>query len=295
MCDIVSEGENYFEFMGVQGCAIPKSDSMAHIPLNCVGKLSLEGLEIDSSWKSSKPSPASLFQSDDDAHSRTSESSESSPSHLTDASQAALPNSWRSVAFGIAGTASYRLVFLNSHKSSHFNFVSPWHDIPLHGNDGLLNCICKTPAGTWLRFEPARDEDLNPFCISKLKNGVRNSPNFSENCPWNLGMFPQTWADPEQLEEEFDGISYDDSPLEVIDIGGFTPRITGEVYPVKPLGAFALIDGSTRKMAWKIVAIANDDPMAEMLSGVKDMEQRLPGCLELVREWLRGCTAFGKG
>lgn len=54
---------------------------------------------------------------------------------------------------------------------------------------------------------------------------------------------------------------------------------------VKVLGALAMIDDG--ELDWKILAIASDDPLAPKLSGLRDVEERLPGYISGVREWFR--------
>ena len=74
-------------------------------------------------------------------------------------------------------------------------------------------------------------------------------------------------------------------------------REVGEAYLVKPLAAFVVANEEGRKNVWKILAIAADDPMAEYVHDVADLHRKLPGTLELIREWLRTavCTEPGKG
>ena len=53
---------------------------------------------------------------------------------------------------------------------------------------------------------------------------------------------------------------------------------TGDVLPVKILGAIALIDeGETD---WKLIAIDTRDPMADELHDVRDVETHMPGLIE---------------
>ena len=85
-------------------------------------------------------------------------------------------------------------------------------------------------------------------------------------------------------------------PLDVLDIGSRgLRRHVGEVYLVKPLVAFVVANEEGRRNVWKILAIAADDPMADSLHDVADVHQKLPGTLELIREWLRTavCTEPG--
>eukprot|EP00271_Cylindrocystis_brebissonii_P011767 TRINITY_DN29707_c0_g1_i1.p1 TRINITY_DN29707_c0_g1~~TRINITY_DN29707_c0_g1_i1.p1 ORF type:complete len:874 (+),score=121.71 TRINITY_DN29707_c0_g1_i1:71-2692(+) len=199
-----------------------------------------------------------------------------------------------SVDFGPKGSLHYRVLFRDSIGR---RLISPWHDLNLHGLQGNLACICKTPAGSWIRYEFSSNEPWNPLRISKssvranrgLPGGhgkaERSQPaHYSDNVPWNCGVFPQTWA------ASLGGTA----PLEVVEIGAERVRRTGEVYYVKPLGAFSVEEGRGT-LAWKIVAIAADDPMASLLWDCADLHAQLPGILDLIKEWLRMCLCVRPG
>ena len=83
-------------------------------------------------------------------------------------------------------------------------------------------------------------------------------------------------------------------PIEVLEIGSRVSH-TGEVYKVKILCAFGVINPKSGTLAWKIVAIASDDLMANTLADVADVNRSLPGTLEEIREWLRTCHCFLAG
>lgn len=110
--------------------------------------------------------------------------------------------------FGRPGTLHYRMLFLDDTGKE----VSPWHSIPLHGRDGLLTFICKSPRGTWAEYEVAEHEEYNPLRI----HNRRGCPaHFAENTQWNVGFLPETYGDPDQLNEEYGGLASDGKPLEV--------------------------------------------------------------------------------
>lgn len=99
---------------------------------------------------------------------------------------------------------------------------------------------------------------------------------------WNYGAFPQTWEDPNHKDPRT-GANGDNDPIDVVEIGQkVQPR--GAVVPVKVLGVVGLLDeGETD---WKVVAIAVDDPLADQLNDIADVERLKPGLLAASREWL---------
>ncbi|GFP86831.1 soluble inorganic pyrophosphatase 1 chloroplastic [Phtheirospermum japonicum] len=59
----------------------------------------------------------------------------------------------------------------------------------------------------------------------------------------------------------------------------------GEVLKVKPLAALAMIDEG--ELDWKIIAISLDDPRANLVNDVDDVEKHFPGTLTAIRDWFR--------
>eukprot|EP00271_Cylindrocystis_brebissonii_P013562 TRINITY_DN334_c0_g1_i1.p1 TRINITY_DN334_c0_g1~~TRINITY_DN334_c0_g1_i1.p1 ORF type:complete len:767 (-),score=104.33 TRINITY_DN334_c0_g1_i1:1723-4023(-) len=211
------------------------------------------------------------------------------------------PDFVESIEFGVTGSANYRALFVDVNKKS---LISPWHDIELYGSGGHLACVCSTPAGEWVRYEPANNEPFNPLVVKKATAGGRSGKavvaggkaggksgkkrvqlaRFADNAPWNHGFLSQTWA------AANDGAG----PLQVVEIGAERMRQTGEVYYVKPLGAFPVDEGEA-SLTWKILAIAADDPMAPLLWDWSDLNKQLPGILGLIRDWLRTCLCSQAG
>lgn len=62
----------------------------------------------------------------------------------------------------------------------------------------------------------------------------------------------------------------DNDPVDVVEIGS-EQLATGQVYRVKVLGAYAMIDEG--ELDWKIIAIRDDDPMAAYLDDIEDVER----------------------
>lgn len=85
-------------------------------------------------------------------------------------------------------------------------------------------------------------EILNPI-KQDIKKG---KPRFVANCfphhgyIWNYGALPQTWENPEHLDDGT-GCKGDNDPIDVIEIG-YRVAKRGEILKVKILGTIALID-----------------------------------------------------
>ena len=72
------------------------------------------------------------------------------------------------------------------------------------------------------------------------------------------------------LLDEPVGAQGDDDPVDVVEIGG-EQLVSGQVYKVKVLGAYAMIDEG--ELDWKIIAIRADDPIAQYLDDIDDVER----------------------
>eukprot|EP00271_Cylindrocystis_brebissonii_P009947 TRINITY_DN2572_c0_g1_i3.p1 TRINITY_DN2572_c0_g1~~TRINITY_DN2572_c0_g1_i3.p1 ORF type:complete len:920 (+),score=48.44 TRINITY_DN2572_c0_g1_i3:1917-4676(+) len=145
---------------------------------------------------------------------------------------------------------------------------------------------------------------------------------YADNAPWNIGFLPQTarrygmstptvraTTDMQSCRQDLMSLEAGTSkggkpekkprqrqrwqPNEIIEIGAETQRSLGDVYLVKPLGAFMVeVEG---EQELKIIAIAECDPMARVLHGMDDVRKWLPRCKEQVREWLRTCNLSNEG
>lgn len=93
----------------------------------------------------------------------------------------------------------------------------------------------------------------------------------------------QTWEDP-NCKDSNTSIPGDGDPLDVCELAGDV-GFTGQVKAVKVLGAFAVIDeGETD---WKIVVIDMENPAAEQLNDISQVERQMPGYLGTMKEWFR--------
>jgi inorganic pyrophosphatase len=158
--------------------------------------------------------------------------------------------------------------------------VSPWHDIPLYTEGGLINLITEIPKNTKAKMEIASKELTNPIAQDLKKGKLRD---YHGPIYWNYGCFPQTWENPNEIHPVLKCFG-DNDPLDVVEIGS-SPLSIGSVTPVKPLGIFAMIDDG--ELDWKVIAINQKDPLFHKLNSVKDVEELLPGTISGIREWFR--------
>lgn len=203
----------------------------------------------------------------------------------------------------------YSVVFYDSKGRT----VSPLHHVNIHAGKDVWTMVCKTPKGSQVELECSENRETEGVRGSenlnrgekdkKVCRGCGSGPFrpriekgkaviYSENTLWNIGMLPQTSANPDLPNIEYGGLRYDGRPIELIDIGAKTGRV-GEVYAVKVLAAFAVIDWNIETMeqqlSWKVVCVRADDLSSVALDDVGDVNRRMPGVLEEVREWLRIC------
>ncbi|KAG2186967.1 hypothetical protein INT44_003195, partial [Umbelopsis vinacea] len=165
--------------------------------------------------------------------------------------------------------------------------ISPFHDIPLFADADkkIFNMVVEIPRWTNAKIEIATNEYLNPLKQDTKKGKLR----FVRNCfphkgyIWNYGALPQTWEDPNHIHPDTQAKG-DNDPIDVCEIGEAV-GYTGQVKQVKVLGAMALLDeGETD---WKIIAVDINDPLADKLSDIGDVQKHLPGLLEATHQWFR--------
>ena len=132
-----------------------------------------------------------------------------------------------------------------------------------------------------MQFEIATKEPLNPIKQDEKKGELRAFK--KGDIYFNYGCFPRTWEDPEFIHPDV-GVGGDNDPLDVCEIG-LRQISTGTVRPVKVLGVLCMIDEG--EADWKVVAIDREDPWAEKLHDIEDVERMIPGILDSVREWFR--------
>jgi len=174
--------------------------------------------------------------------------------------------------------------------------ISPWHNIPLIPQasdddikEGIYSYVNEIPKGTRAKYEVATKEVNNPI-KQDVKKGKLRFFTYGD-IPFNYGCFPQTWEDPTSVHHGT-GFPGDNDPLDVVEISP-TPLQTGSVIRVKVLGVIAMIDEN--ETDWKIISIAENNPLADLLHDITDVEKHLPGVISAIREWFRSYkTTDGK-
>jgi inorganic pyrophosphatase len=164
------------------------------------------------------------------------------------------------------------------------NLISPWHDIPAYAyNDPSseeIHFVCEIPKYGKAKMECSTKVEHNPIVQDLKKGKLRyyHGPIF-----WNYGFVPQTWEDPNEMDQTT-GYYGDGDPLDVVEIGS-KEKDLGELSIVKPLGALAMIDDG--ELDWKLICIATDDPLAAKLDDIEDVYKHCPGTVSGIREWFR--------
>jgi inorganic pyrophosphatase len=78
--------------------------------------------------------------------------------------------------------------------------------------------------------------------------------------------------------------SGDNDPLDIVEIGTKQWAV-GSIVRVKVLGVLAMIDSG--ETDWKLIAINCEDPYADMLNDVDDVDVHMPGATTALHRWLR--------
>ncbi|KAG5321378.1 IPYR pyrophosphatase, partial [Pseudoatta argentina] len=126
--------------------------------------------------------------------------------------------SYPTVERGALNCTNYRLFFKNDQGVP----ISPMHDIPLFSNEDnkTLHMVVEIPRWTNAKMEICLKESLNPIKQDVKKDKLR----FVANCfphhgyIWNYGALPQTWENPDVLDEAT-GCKGDNDPIDVLEIG----------------------------------------------------------------------------
>jgi inorganic pyrophosphatase len=160
--------------------------------------------------------------------------------------------------------------------------VSPWHDVALYVDKArrVVNFVNEIPKGAVEKMEVATKEALNPIKQDVKKGKLRLYP-FASLV--NYGCLPQTWEDPTHKDAST-GMLGDNDPLDVVEVGSRV-RACGDVYPVKVLGVLGMVDEG--EMDWKVIAIATDDPLADKVSSVAELEKHQPGKVSNIVKWFK--------
>lgn len=207
-----------------------------------------------------------------------------SASTLKNLASRARSRMYSTVERGAAGTTDYRLFF----KNNEGKVVSPFHDVPLVASQEgstYYNMIVEIPRWSNAKMEIATKEPFNPIKQDVKKGQLRFVHNVFpyRGYIWNYGALPQTYENPE-YEDPNTKAKGDNDPIDVCEIGSATLR-RGQVVPVKVLGVMALIDDG--ETDWKLIVIKADDPLADQMNDIKDVEHHMPGLLKATHEWFK--------
>ncbi|EGD77010.1 inorganic pyrophosphatase [Salpingoeca rosetta] len=184
---------------------------------------------------------------------------------------------------GAKYTTDYAVYF----KDAEGNYVSPFHDIPTWADEanGIVNMVCEVPRWSNAKMEINTGAPLNPI-TQDVKKG---KPRFVHNCfphhgyIWNYGAVPQTWENPD-AKDDHTGENGDNDPIDICDLSDSIAEV-GEIKQVKILGVLAMIDDG--ETDWKLLGIDVNDPRAESLNDVGDIEKVMRGYLSATVEWFR--------
>ncbi len=157
--------------------------------------------------------------------------------------------------------------------------VSFWHDLPLYPRSidnaavprgagqgrgaplpRVINFVCEIPAGDRAKLEVQKSLPDNPIVQDRTKSGEERF------YPWpslvNYGAAPRTYEHP-RLADHVTGLGGDGDPVDVVelvtlggeaDAGRDGPCTPGDVYPVRLLGALAMVEGGA-ETDWKLIAV----------------------------------------
>ncbi|GJJ77929.1 inorganic pyrophosphatase [Entomortierella parvispora] len=184
---------------------------------------------------------------------------------------------------GAPNTLDYRVYLQNQEGTP----VSAFHDVPLYADkaNNVFNMIVEIPRWSNAKLEISKDDELNPIKQDVKKGKLRfvRNPFPHKGYIWNYGALPQTWEDPTHVDKDT-GAKGDNDPVDVCEIGEAI-GYTGQIKQVKVLGVMALLDeGETD---WKLLAIDVNDPLAEKLNDIEDIEKNMPGFIDATRDWFR--------
>lgn len=163
--------------------------------------------------------------------------------------------------------------------------ISPWHSIPLHSqNKNLFNFVSEIPSGTKRKIEMNKNEENNPLSQDTVtsEGGQRSLREFKYgSLPFNYGFFPQTFES-DTVRDALTGLKGDGDPIDVVELSA-SPIETGEVHPVKLLGAICLIDQD--ETDWKILSISQNSPFFHQISSVEEVREKMPRAVDVILDW----------
>ena len=188
--------------------------------------------------------------------------------------------------------------------------VSPWHDIPLRPSNSsmvssnsnssqldanIIHMVVEIPIHTREKHEVLTTQKHNP--IRQDCNKKDNSLRLFQygDIPFNYGCIPQTWENPNEVDEvlrkhdrgmKFLELRGDGDPLDAV-LASTTSWPIGSLHQVRVLGVLAMIDQG--EMDWKLLVADKRDTTFRRLQDVPRLFQK-----EVI-DWFRYYkTAEGK-
>jgi inorganic pyrophosphatase len=169
-----------------------------------------------------------------------------------------------------------------------------WHHVDLRVKDwlgkdtGLLHYVNEIPRNALQKFEIHTRVEKNT--ITEDTKGSRRLLGFGRPVPFNYGCFPQTFRDPDEIDDIY-GAPGDDDPLDVVDLSP-KPVGVGEIASCTPLGAVCLIDEG--RADWKILVVNTDapGPLANARS-IDEVERLAPGRIQEALQWMDDFKQYG--
>jgi len=164
--------------------------------------------------------------------------------------------------------------------------ISLWHDVDLHArtwldeDTGLFHYINEIPLGTLDKHEVQPGEPYNRIVEDPV--GSARLRAFGRPVPFNYGCFPQTYRDPEEIDE-LHGAPGDDDPLDVLDVSGHSVGV-GDIVECRILGAVCLVDEG--EADWKVFVVNTKAGPLSHAKSIEDVEDVAPGRIQEMLGWM---------
>merc|ERR1740138_96880 len=164
--------------------------------------------------------------------------------------------------------------------------ISLWHDVDLHvktwldEDTGLFHYINEIPLGTLEKHEVQPGEPYNRIVEDPV--GSERLKAFGRPVPFNYGCFPQTYRDPDEIDE-LHGAPGDDDPLDVLDVSGHSVGV-GAVVECRILGAVCLVDEG--EADWKVFVVNTKAGPLSHAKSIEDVEDVVPGRIQGMLGWM---------
>jgi len=164
--------------------------------------------------------------------------------------------------------------------------ISLWHDVDLHvrtwldEDTELFHYINEIPLGTLEKHEVQPGEPHNRIVEDPV--GSARLRAFGRCVPFNYGCFPQTYRDPEEIDE-LHGAPGDDDPLDVLDVSGHSVGV-GAIVECRILGAVCLVDEG--EADWKVFVVNTKVGPLSHAKSIEDVEDVVPGRIQEMLGWM---------